>query len=90
MSMLPAIIVGSFLVAAAPAAAQPPCFVITAPGARLECYDRAARAPAQASAPRAPHLPLVGICTPSSPCVSPKGGVHHHTRSGRRRHLPRG
>lgn len=83
-------VAGALLAAAAPAAAQSRCSAIADRGARLDCYDRAPRARAQASPHQGPHHPLEGICTPGSPCVGPRGGVHRHTPSGHRRYLPRG
>ncbi|GAA0574643.1 hypothetical protein GCM10009416_11680 [Craurococcus roseus] len=69
-----------------PAVAQLSCSGVTDGRSRLECYDRAARAPAsQASRP-----PLSSVCTPSSPCVGPRGGVYYIAPSGYRRYLPRG
>ena len=93
MSTLRALLVaGAALAGAPPAVAQSPCFAIAAPGARLECHDRAAREPAaRLGAPLILQPTLSGVCTPSSPCVGgPKGGVYHIAPSGHRRYLPRG
>lgn len=82
------LVVGAALAGpAVPAAAEPPCSGLADGRARLACYDRAARAPAVSS--RSP-TPLSGVCTPSSPCVGPRGGVYYIAPSGHRRYLPRG
>ena len=83
--------VGAVL-AGTPAAAQSPCFAIAAPGARLECQDRAAREPAaRVWAPLVLQPALSSACTPSSPCVNgPRGSAYYTTPSGYRRYLPRG
>ncbi len=93
MSTLRALlVVGAMLAGASPAFAQPPCFVIAAPGARLECHDRAARDPAaRVGAAMILQPTFSGVCTPSSPCVGgPRGGAYYITPSGYRRYLPRG
>jgi hypothetical protein len=81
------VLVAALAGTAVPAAAQSYCAGLADGHARLDCYDRAARAPA--ASPRAP-TPLSRVCTSSSPCVGPRGGVYHVTPSGYRRYLPRG
>jgi hypothetical protein len=92
MTALRALLVAvALLAASAPVAlAQSACAAIADRGARLDCYDRAGRAPRPAFAPPRSAAPdLSTVCTRASPCVGPRGGVYYITSSGYRRYLPR-
>ena len=83
-------VVGSLLAGVAPAWGQSYCAGIADRSARLDCYDRAARAPQTAFTSPAPSRAARSeSCTRSSPCVGPRGGVYYYTASGNKQYLPR-
>ncbi len=90
---LTALLAAGYLVTTSPAQAQfGPCAGLADPRQRLECYDRQAPAApsAQAATPRAPAAAAPqGGCTPTSPCVGPRGGRYYFTASGAKRYLSR-
>ena len=95
MSTLRALLVaGAALAGAPPAVAQSPCFAIAAPGARLECHDRAARGSRRPGSGGAPDPPADALrplhALQPVRRGPPKGGAHHIAPSGHRRYLPRG
>jgi len=90
---LSVIVAATCLVWSLPATAQfGPCAGLADPRARLECYDRQAspsQAPQAAPQRQAPQGSAGGSCTPTAPCVGPRGGVYYYTASGNKRYLPR-
>lgn len=79
-------LVGASIAWIDPASAQANCAGIADRTARLDCFDRMGRT--------SPHNSARPVqrqenCTPSAPCIGPRGGVYYITASGNRRYLPR-
>jgi len=68
-------------------AAQTNCAAIIDPAARLRCYDQLHSQ--RAARPSGPNTAPGQACTPTAPCVGPRGGVYYITPSGNKRYLPR-